>query len=136
MLGVDENEELIDPSVAREDGEYGAKQSFPQMILENLKSAGVQQAHKEDKITFTSLTPWPGDFICAEGRYFEGETERKRAGIFIGPEFGTVTRPDLVEAAREAATPTSMSSSPAPLTTMRIAASSTSSAASRFSRRA
>ena len=26
---------------------------FPQMILENLKTAGVQQAHKEDKITFT-----------------------------------------------------------------------------------
>lgn len=31
----------------------------------------------------------------------EGDTER-RAGIFIGPEFGTVTRPDLVAAAREA----------------------------------
>jgi len=27
----------------------------------------------------------------------------RRAGIFIGPEFGTVTRADLVEAAREAA---------------------------------
>jgi adenine-specific DNA-methyltransferase len=32
----------------------------------------------------------------------EGETERK-AGIFIGPEFGTVQRADLVAAAREAA---------------------------------
>ena len=37
VLGVDENEELIDPSVAEKDGEYGAKQSFPQMILEDLK---------------------------------------------------------------------------------------------------
>ena len=75
------------------------------MILENLKTAGVQQAHKEDKIEFTSLTPWPGDLICAEGRYFEGGEEagtEKRAGIFIGPEFGTVSRPDLVAAAREA----------------------------------
>ena len=27
----------------------------------------------------------------------------QRAAIFIGPEFGTVSRPDLVEAAREAA---------------------------------
>ncbi len=100
VLGVDENEELIDPSVAEKDGGYGAKQSFPQMILEDLKSAGVQQAHKEDKINFTALTPWPGYYVCAEGHYFEGQTER-RAGIFIGPEFGTVTRPDLVEAARE-----------------------------------
>ncbi len=71
------------------------------MILENLKTAGVQQAHKEDKIAFTSLTGWPGTYICAEGRHREGDAE-KRAGIFIGPEFGTVSRPDLVEAAREA----------------------------------
>ncbi len=32
----------------------------------------------------------------------EGDTER-RAAIFIGPEFGTVQRTDLVAAAREAA---------------------------------
>ena len=71
------------------------------MILENLKTAGVQQAHKEDRITFTALTPWPGEGrVCAEGRYLEGDVE-KRAGIFIGPEFGTVQRADLVEAARE-----------------------------------
>jgi hypothetical protein len=31
----------------------------------------------------------------------EGGTQR-RAGIFVGPEFGTVSRPDLVAAAREA----------------------------------
>jgi adenine-specific DNA-methyltransferase len=100
VLGVDENDELIDGF--KEDGaEYGAKQSFPQMILENLKTAGVQQAHKEDKISFTALTPWPGYLVCAEGRYMEGETE-KRAAIFIGPEFGTVQRADLVAAAREA----------------------------------
>ena len=62
------------------------------MILENLKTAGVQQAHKHDKITFTGLTPWPGDVVCAEGRYLEGDTE-KRAAIFIGPEFGTASAP-------------------------------------------
>jgi adenine-specific DNA-methyltransferase len=71
------------------------------MILENLKIAGVQQAHKEGRITFTALTPWPGDLICADARYMEGEAE-KRAAIFIGPEFGTVQRADLVAAAREA----------------------------------
>ncbi|MEW6404824.1 MAG: site-specific DNA-methyltransferase, partial [Chloroflexota bacterium] len=73
--------------------------------LDNLKMAGVQQAHKEDKINFSSLTPWPGHYICAEGRYYEGGAEdgpARRAGVFIGPEFGTVTRPDLVAAAREA----------------------------------
>ncbi len=103
-LGVDENGELIDPAVGRAADPglvYGDRQSFPQMILENLKAAGVQQAHKEDRIVFTSLKPWPGELVCAEGRYLEGADER-RAAIFIGPEFGTVSRPDLVAAAREA----------------------------------
>ncbi|MPZ21586.1 MAG: site-specific DNA-methyltransferase [Luteitalea sp.] len=99
-LGVDEADELIDPLQVGESGPpYG--QTFEQMILENLRTAGVQQAHKEDRISFTSLTPWPGEMVCAEGRYHEGDVE-KRAAIFIGPEFGTVSRPDLVRAAREA----------------------------------
>jgi adenine-specific DNA-methyltransferase len=101
VLGVDENDELIDPL----DEQYADTQAFDQMILENLRTAGVQQAHRDDRITFTALTPWPGDLVCAEGRYVEGEGDagvEKRAAIFIGPEFGTVTRPDLVEAAREA----------------------------------
>lgn len=100
VLGVDENDELID-TVKEDSPEYGGKQSFPQMVMENLKTAGVQQAHKEDKITFTALTPWPGQLVCGEGRYMES-SEEKRAAIFIGPEFGTVQRQDLVLAAREA----------------------------------
>ncbi len=106
MLGVDEDDELID-TLQQDPAAYKARQTFPQMILDNLKTAGVQQAHKADRITFTSLTPWPGEgAVCAEGRYLEGgndegEAREKRAGIFIGPEFGTVQRSDLVEAARE-----------------------------------
>jgi adenine-specific DNA-methyltransferase len=102
VLAVDENDELIDGlGVSRGHDE----QDFVQMILENLKTAGVQQAHKEDKVTFSSIAPWPGALVCAEGRYIEGDKDsgtEKRAAIFIGPEFGTVSRPDLVAAAREA----------------------------------
>lgn len=98
VLGVDEEDELID-HVAETQAEYG--QDFASLILANLRTAGVQQAHKADKIEFTSLEPWPGDLICAEGRYLENG-QVKRAGILVGPEFGTVTRADLVDAAREA----------------------------------
>jgi len=99
-LSVDENDELIDLLQVKESGpSYG--QTFEQMILDNLRAAGVQQAHKADRITFTSLAPWPGAMVCAEGRFREGDVE-KRAAVFIGPEFGTVSRPDLVQAAREA----------------------------------
>jgi adenine-specific DNA-methyltransferase len=106
VLGVDENDELIDPNRVHGVGsELEPKQDFHQMILENLKTAGVQQARKDDKILFKSLTPWPGDLVCGEGRYSEGSSgtgPERRAAIFIGPEFGTVTRPDLVSAAKEA----------------------------------
>jgi len=104
VLGVDEDDNLLD-GVAEAGVEYGEEQNFVRMILENLKTAGVQQAHKDDKISFTSLAPWPGEYICAEGRYLEGGVEtgaEKRAAVFIGPEFGAVSRPDLVAAAREA----------------------------------
>ena len=104
ILGVDDKDELIDP-LAEKTPWYGRHQDFTQMILENLKTAGVQQAHRDDRIVFTSLAPWPGDLVCAEGRYLEGDEETgtlKRAAVFIGPEFGTVSRPDLVAAAREA----------------------------------
>jgi adenine-specific DNA-methyltransferase len=103
-LAVDADDSLIDTlDLAEKGAEWrGGTPDFAQIVLENLKTAGVQQAHKEDRIVFTSLTPWPGELICAEGRYMEGDQER-RAGIFLGPEFGTVARADLVAAAREAA---------------------------------
>ena len=101
VLAVDENDEFVD-IVGESPGGY----DFAEIILDNLRTAGVQQAHKEDRISFSYLMPWPGRLVCAEGRYFEGGEEngiQRRAAIFIGPEFGTVSRPDLVEAAREAA---------------------------------
>jgi adenine-specific DNA-methyltransferase len=87
VIAVDENDELITASNPNSTNETA---DFAEVILTNLKTAGVQQAHKEDK-------------ICAEGRYLESENStEKRAGIFIGPEFGTVSRADLAAAAREA----------------------------------
>ena len=119
VLAVDENDELIDPATAgiRTSTPDSATETadFATVILENLKTAGVQQAHREDKINFTTLTPWPGEYICAEGRYLQEHPDsptqadqthptptEKRAGIFIGPEYGTVTRDNLAAAAREA----------------------------------
>lgn len=99
VLGVDYDDELID-GTAEDRADYG--QDFTSMILSNLKTAGVQQKNKDDKIEFTSMEPWPGEgYVVAVGTYLEGD-KPKRAGIFVGPEFGTVTRADLVDAAREA----------------------------------
>ncbi|MBS0366085.1 MAG: site-specific DNA-methyltransferase [Proteobacteria bacterium] len=101
VLAVGEDDDVIDP-LRNAVGGLPTGQSFPEMILDNLRIAGVQQAHRQGRIAFTSLAAWPGHLIVAEGKYLEGNTER-RAGIFVGPEFGTAQRADLVSAAREAA---------------------------------
>ena len=89
----------------RSDGDV-PERDFATLMLDNLRTSGVQQAQKSGKIDFVAITGWPGEYICAEGLFMEGDAEdavERRAGIFIGPEFGTVTRANLTGAAREAA---------------------------------
>jgi len=97
-------DEVRDQTVEYQAGEAldALDYNFADIILEQLRTAGVQQADKRHKIDFTSLEGWPGELICADGRYSEGDKER-RAAILVGPEHGTVGRADLMEAAREAA---------------------------------
>ncbi len=103
VVPADEEEliELVDAAEGKRVREDAPLNDFTQMVLDNLKSSGVHQAAKDDRIEFHTITGWPGSYIAAEGHFMEGETE-KRAAIFIGPEFGTVTRADLTAAAREA----------------------------------
>src|SRR5690606_25737217 len=74
---------------------------FAEMVIEHLWTSGVHQAEKRDTIRFTSITGWPGEYIGAEAIFSEGDQQR-RAAILIGPEYGTLSRVDLVAAAREA----------------------------------
>jgi adenine-specific DNA-methyltransferase len=112
---VDADDSLFDELEAsegrRQAGAAAESVDFAEMVLENLKRSGVQQAHKADRLVFASLKPWPGRFICAEGavrQASEGESDTlsdsptRRAAIFVGPEYGTVARADLTAAAREA----------------------------------
>ena len=107
LAALDKDDRLMiaEPRAAYDAGAGTPVQDFAHMVLENLRTAGVQQADKRGHIKFTSLNPWPGSLVCAEGRYAEGgdSAKEQRAGIFIGPEFGTVSRADLVRAVREAA---------------------------------
>jgi len=95
---------LVDAADGKADREAQSQpdNDFAAMVLDHLKTAGVHQIERGDRIVFTSVMPWPGNYVGAEARFMEGETER-RAAIFIGPEFGTVSRVQLTAAAREAA---------------------------------
>jgi adenine-specific DNA-methyltransferase len=98
---VNDDDSLVDPH--KQGATAAGATDFAQMILDTLRVAGVQQAHKEDSISFESLDGWPGNYIAGKGTYRDADSSIKTAGIFIGPEFGTVSRVDLVEAARECA---------------------------------
>ncbi|ESX79382.1 site-specific DNA-methyltransferase [Mesorhizobium sp. LSHC414A00] len=78
---------------------------FMRVVLDNLKVAGVGNTKKGERLRFASIRPFAGHYVNAEGRYTEGESDgapERRAAIFIGPEYDTVTRAMIVAAAREA----------------------------------
>lgn len=98
ILSIDADGKAIDPLSSEQNGDA---KDFASMIIGNLRTNGIQQSDKSRKLDFTSVEEFPGDYLCAEGRYMEGDQER-RAGILIGPEFGTLTKADIMAAAREA----------------------------------
>jgi len=74
---------------------------FGTMIVENLKTAGVQNTKKKERLKFSRLEPHAGTWIHAVGEYEEGDKARNVA-VFIGPEHGTVGPEMVREAAKEA----------------------------------
>jgi adenine-specific DNA-methyltransferase len=109
---VDVDDSLFDELEAAEgkreklgEGAGGETADFVAMVLDYLKKSGVQQSQKADRLVFTSLKGWPGRFLCAEGRVRQKSADaaaedeaapEKRAAILVGPEYGTVSRADLV----------------------------------------
>ena len=79
--------------------EAGGK--FEQMILENLREAGVQNTRKSERLNFIRLESYAGSYLQASGEYAAGGGS-KRAAVCIGPEHGTVTGDLIREAAKEA----------------------------------
>ena len=132
VLGVDENDELID-GLSEDGAEYGPKKSFPDMILENLKIAGVQQAHKEDRITFTALTPGRAIWSAPKAATWKARP-RSAPPSSSARSSAPCSAPISSPPPARPATPGSTCSSPAPSTTRPTPPSSASSAASRCSR--
>ena len=55
----------------RYDGDV-PERDFATLILDNLRTSGVQQAQKSGKVDFVAITGWPGEYICADGLFMEG----------------------------------------------------------------
>lgn len=77
---------------------------FQTIIFDNLKIAGIQNTKKNERIEFESLDKFPGcRHIHFDGRYRDADDKQKKVAICVGPEYGTVSRQLVSNAAREAA---------------------------------
>ena len=72
--------------------------NYLQLILDNLRKAGVKGMTKQQRMTFARLDPFPGTYIQAEGTTGDGLGVR----ISVGPELGTVGDKWIKDAALEA----------------------------------
>jgi adenine-specific DNA-methyltransferase len=95
------------PSPARGEG-HGASGAvitdFAQVVYDNLKTAGVQNTKKVERLMLENLRPFASrtGMIQFEGRYLERGAS-KRAAVCIGPEYDAVGYELVRRAAREAA---------------------------------
>ena len=97
VLATDEER----PAAERE-GQRDTAVQFEQMILDNLRKAGVQNTVKNERLVFTRLEPHPGQWIQAAGEYTDADGKARRVAVSIGPEHGTVGPQQVKEAAKEA----------------------------------
>lgn len=77
--------------------------SYEETVFGNLRTAGVQNGRRLERLEFENLEPFAGRFIQAVGvRSGAEDGTPQRVAIALGPEYGTVS-PNLVkEAAKEA----------------------------------
>ena len=76
---------------------------FEQTILANLRTAGIQNGRKGERLAFDSLEGYASAYIQAVGEREEAVAGTpRRVGITIGPQYGTVGPSFVKEAALEA----------------------------------
>jgi adenine-specific DNA-methyltransferase len=73
--------------------------AFEQSILANLRSAGIQNGRRSERLMFDTLAAHPGAYVQAIGiRNGPGD----QIAIAVGPQYGTVSAGFIKQAAREA----------------------------------
>jgi adenine-specific DNA-methyltransferase len=77
--------------------------SFVQTITENLRTAGIQNGRKRERMRFDTIESHSSSYIQAIGlRDGAADGTPKRVGITVGPQYGTVGPSYIKDAAREA----------------------------------
>ena len=94
---------MTQPKKASPKSERENEARFLDVVRENLQQAGVSNTRQGEKLEFVEIDVWGGGrHIQFAGKY-EEKGKEKKAAICIGPEYGTVSRQLLRQAAQEAA---------------------------------
>jgi len=73
---------------------------FDRMILDNIQAAGIQNGRRKERIEFSVLEPFAGQYIQAVGT--RRDAGRQQVAIAIGPQYGTVSPQWIQKATQEA----------------------------------
>ena len=68
-----DSQQLESGGKLKDDFRRAAASQIERFRWERQERSGVQQAHREDRISFTSLTPWPGAVRLRHGSVFNGQ---------------------------------------------------------------
>ena len=77
-------------------------QDYHRYIIEHLKTAGVQNRFKEQRINFDWIEEYPGECIHAEAARTDEDGKTENIAISIGPQYDTVGKRWMQETAKEA----------------------------------
>jgi adenine-specific DNA-methyltransferase len=75
--------------------------NYEQTIIENLRTAGVQNTVRDERLEFETLSAHAGRWVQAMGSYRKADGSVERVAVAIGPEHGTVGSRLVREAAKE-----------------------------------
>ncbi len=93
-----QNYEPVSPEeLARQRESVEDLAAFEDMIFEHLKSAGVKTGDKSQQAVFTRIDRLCTSELHAEG-FYETNAGEKKAYLYIGPKFGTVSKQAVNEA--------------------------------------
>jgi adenine-specific DNA-methyltransferase len=101
----DESPTSLPPSKARSSAggpSAGTPPDFAEMVLEHLRNRRRPAAGQGRRISFPRSSWLARQYRRRGPLHRRRDGRERRAGIFIGPEFGTVSRADSTAAAREA----------------------------------
>jgi hypothetical protein len=89
--------------VSEDEGEKSdAGGQYENMLVENLRKAGVQNTFKNERLNFDRLESFAGEWLQASGDYTDAAGKVRRAVVSIGAQYGTVSAGQIKQAVKEA----------------------------------